>query len=105
MDLLDNLADMTDRFITNARVPSARPGAQEAMQRAQPMPVAWSAALRVSHEIIIQTTIACVVSVFLCFHTLIFSLELEEDVSNHFNGFRAILTCRGPVRLLAYSKE
>ena len=63
MDLLDNLADMTDTLITNVRVPSA-PGVQEAMQRAQPVPLAWSAALRVSHELIIQATIAYVVSVF-----------------------------------------
>ena len=74
MDLLDNLADMTDRFITNARAPSARPGVQEAMQRAQPVPLAWSAALRVNHEIIIQTTIAYVVSVFVFVSThLIFT--------------------------------
>ena len=55
---------MTDRFITNAHAPSAQPGVQEAMQRAQPIPLAWSAALRVSHEIIIQATIAYVISVF-----------------------------------------
>ena len=88
MDLLDNLADMTDRLITNARVPSA-PGVQEAMQRAQLVPLAWSAALRVSHEIIIQATIAYVVSVLVHFsaHLFFFPLELEEDVSNQFDGF------------------
>ena len=64
MNLLGNLIDTTDRFITNARVPSAQPGVQEAMQRAQLVPLAWSAALRVSHEIFIQSTIAYVVSVF-----------------------------------------
>ena len=57
---------MTDKFITN---PRARPVAvkeakQSKMQRDQPVPLAWSAALRASHEIIIETTIAYVASVF-----------------------------------------
>ena len=79
---------MTDRFITNARAPSAQPGIQDAMQRTQPVPLAWSAALRVSHEIVIQTTIAYVVSVVVFVSThLFFPLGLEEDVSNHFDGF------------------
>ena len=88
MDLLDNLADMTDRLITNSRVPSA-PGVQEAMQRAQPVPLAWSAAVRVGHKIIIPTTIALVVSVFIIFVStpFIFPLESEQEVSNQFDGF------------------
>ena len=87
MDLLDNLIDTTDRFITNVHVPSAQPSVQEATQRAQLVPLAWSAALRVSHEIIIQTTIAYVVSLCISYRPIIFSLELGESVSNQFDGF------------------
>jgi hypothetical protein len=53
--------------MTNPRVPSAQPGVPEAMQRVQLVPLAWSAALRVSHEIIIRTTIAYVVLFFFVF--------------------------------------
>jgi len=47
----------TDRIITVSRVPSAQSSVQGAKQRVAAVPLAWSAALRVSREIIIQTTI------------------------------------------------
>ncbi|KAI9456396.1 hypothetical protein BJY52DRAFT_1381678 [Lactarius psammicola] len=56
-DFVDNLIVMTDRFITDSRAPSARSGVQRAKQRVGPVPLAWSAALRVNHDIIIQASI------------------------------------------------
>ncbi|KAH9014628.1 hypothetical protein EDB85DRAFT_860137 [Lactarius pseudohatsudake] len=58
VDLIDNLVVTTDRLITNSRAPSAsaRSG-QGAKQRVGAVPLAWSAALRVNHDIIIQASI------------------------------------------------
>ena len=82
MDLLDNLIDTTDRIITNVPARVAQSGVQEAMQRVRAVPLAWSAALRVSHETIIKTTIAYVVILLLSFYSnRIIFLELEEAVS------------------------
>ncbi|KAN0136293.1 hypothetical protein V8E53_005898 [Lactarius tabidus] len=58
VDLIDSLIETTDGFITNAPTRAAQSGVQEAKQRVGAVPLAWSAALRVSHEIIIKTTIA-----------------------------------------------
>ncbi|KAN0136298.1 hypothetical protein V8E53_005903 [Lactarius tabidus] len=58
VDLIDILIDTTDKLMTNPRVNSAQLGVQETVQRVQLVPLAWSAALRMSHEIIIRTTIA-----------------------------------------------
>ncbi|KAH9074334.1 hypothetical protein EDB83DRAFT_2672701 [Lactarius deliciosus] len=56
-DLIDNLVVTTDRFITDSRGPSARSSGQGAKQRVGAVPLAWSAALRVNHDIIIQASI------------------------------------------------
>ncbi|KAH9057194.1 hypothetical protein EDB87DRAFT_1131474 [Lactarius vividus] len=57
IDLIDNLVVTTDRFITDSRGPSARSSGQGAKQRVGAVPLAWSAALRVNHDIIIQASI------------------------------------------------
>ncbi|KAI9456382.1 hypothetical protein BJY52DRAFT_563201 [Lactarius psammicola] len=57
VDLLDNLIVTTDRFVTDSRAPSARSSGQGAKQRVGAVPLAWSAALRVNHDIIIQASI------------------------------------------------
>ncbi|KAH9172741.1 hypothetical protein EDB89DRAFT_2164433 [Lactarius sanguifluus] len=55
--LIDNLTVTTDRFITDSRAPFTRSGAQGEEQRIGAVPLAWSAALRVNHDIIIQASI------------------------------------------------
>ncbi|KAI9456385.1 hypothetical protein BJY52DRAFT_1381630 [Lactarius psammicola] len=57
VDLLDNLIVTTDKFITDSRAPSARSGVHGAVQRVGAVPLGWSAALRVNHDIIIQASI------------------------------------------------
>ncbi|KAI9456397.1 hypothetical protein BJY52DRAFT_1187915 [Lactarius psammicola] len=57
VDLLDNLIVTTDRFITDSRAPSARSSGQGSKQRVGAVPLAWSAALRVNHDITIQASI------------------------------------------------
>ncbi|KAH8977561.1 hypothetical protein EDB86DRAFT_3002349 [Lactarius hatsudake] len=57
IDLIDNLVVTTDRFITDSRRPSSRSSGQGAKQRVDAVPLAWSAALRVNHDIIIQASI------------------------------------------------
>ncbi|KAH9018536.1 hypothetical protein EDB85DRAFT_1897124 [Lactarius pseudohatsudake] len=54
IDLIDNVAVTTNKLITNSRAPSARSSGQGAEQR---VGLAWSAALRVNHDIIIQASI------------------------------------------------
>ena len=93
MDLLDDLIDTTDKFITNVPARVARSGVQETMERVRAVPLAWSAALRVSHETIIKATIAYVVIFLSSFYSnRILFLELEEAVSYQINVFRSILT-------------
>jgi hypothetical protein len=103
MYLIDDLIVTTHTFITNACVPDAQSSVHEAKQLG-PVPLAWSAALRVSQEIIIQTTIAYVV-LFLSniSSNYILFLESEKYVSNQFYESWYILHDRGPVRILAYS--
>jgi len=54
IDLIDNLVVTTDRFITESS--SSRAGART-KQRVGAVPLAWSAAVRVNHDIAIQATI------------------------------------------------
>jgi hypothetical protein len=59
-DLIDNLVVTTDRFITGARNasnPSARSSAHGEKPRSAPVPLLWSAALRVHQDIFIQASI------------------------------------------------
>ena len=58
IDLIDNLIWTTDSFITNSRTPSGGPGVK---QRVGAIPLAWSAAVRVNHDIPIQASIEYVV--------------------------------------------
>lgn len=60
MDLIDNLVVTTDRFITNSHVSSTRTGIQGAKKEVTAVPLAWSAALRVNHDIVIQASIGYV---------------------------------------------
>ncbi|KAN0125392.1 hypothetical protein V8E53_015527 [Lactarius tabidus] len=55
-DLIENLVVTTDRLITGSRGPT-RAGAQGGKQRLGAVPLSWSAAVRVDHDIIIQATI------------------------------------------------
>ncbi|KAH9003546.1 hypothetical protein EDB86DRAFT_3073326 [Lactarius hatsudake] len=55
--LIDNLTVTTDKFITDSRAPFTRSGAQGEEQQIGAVPLAWSAALRVNHDIIIQASI------------------------------------------------
>ncbi|KAF8258134.1 hypothetical protein EI94DRAFT_1755521 [Lactarius quietus] len=57
IDLIDNLVVTTDRFITYPRAPSTGTGVQGRKQRVGAVPLAWSAAVRVNHDITIQATI------------------------------------------------
>ena len=59
-DLIDNLVGMTDRLITGSRG-STRAGAQAGKQRLGAVPLSWSAAVRMNHDVTIQSTIECVV--------------------------------------------
>jgi hypothetical protein len=61
-DLIENLVGMTDGLITGSRG-STRAGAQAGKQRLGAVPLSWSAAVRVNHDVIIQSTIECVVFV------------------------------------------
>ena len=61
MDLIDNLVVTTDRFITDTRAPPTRAGVPGEKQRVGAVPLAWSAALRVNHDIIIQASVEYVV--------------------------------------------
>ncbi|KAH9980734.1 hypothetical protein BJV74DRAFT_85096 [Russula compacta] len=59
-DLIDNLVVTTDELIMGTCVtstPSARSSVQKTKLRIGPVPLAWSAALRVSQHIIIQSSI------------------------------------------------
>ena len=58
-DLIDNLVGMTDRLITGSRG-SKRGSAQAGRQRLSAVPLSWSAAVRVNHDVVIQSTIECV---------------------------------------------
>ncbi|KAF8265735.1 hypothetical protein EI94DRAFT_1734856 [Lactarius quietus] len=57
LDLIENLVVVTDRLITDSRPPSTRAGVQGTKQRVGAVPLAWSASLRVNHDIIIQASI------------------------------------------------
>jgi hypothetical protein len=57
IDLVDSLVMTTDRFITASCALSTQAGVRGAKQRIGAVPLAWSAALRVNHDIIIQATI------------------------------------------------
>jgi len=57
IDLVDNLVVTTDRFITDSRAPSTRAVVHREKQRIGAVPLAWSVALRVNHDIIIQASI------------------------------------------------
>ena len=63
-DLVDNFVATTDRFIMGSRTapgPSSRSSVQVAKPRIAPVPLTWSAALRVSPDIIIQAFVEYVV--------------------------------------------
>ncbi|KAN0127123.1 hypothetical protein V8E53_015061 [Lactarius tabidus] len=55
-DLIENLVVTTDRLITGSRG-STRAGAQAGKQRLGAVPLSWSAAVRMNHDVIIQSTI------------------------------------------------
>ncbi|KAN0136738.1 hypothetical protein V8E53_005508 [Lactarius tabidus] len=57
VDLIDNLVMSTDSFITASCALSTQAGVRGAKQRIGAVPLAWSAALRANHDIIIQATI------------------------------------------------
>ncbi len=57
-DLIDNLVVTTDRFITGSR--AARSGTQGAKPRIAPIPLVWSAAVRVHQDFFIQASVECV---------------------------------------------
>ena len=62
-DLIDNLVVTTDRLLTDARTASAnssRSSAQGTEPLIAPVPLVWSAALRVNRDIFIQASIECV---------------------------------------------
>ena len=61
-DLIENLVGMTDRLITGSRG-STRASAQAGKRRLGAVPLSWSAAVRVNHDVIIQSTIEFVVFV------------------------------------------
>ena len=61
-DLIDNLVGMTDRLITGSRG-STRFNAQAGKRRLGAVPLSWSAAVRVNHNVVIQSTIEFVVFV------------------------------------------
>ena len=61
-ELIDNLVGMTDRLITGSRG-STRGSAQAGRHRLGAVPLSWSAAVRVNHDVVIQSTIECVVFV------------------------------------------
>ena len=61
-ELIDNLVGVTDRLITGSRG-STRGIAQAGKQRLGAVPLSWSAAVRVNHSVVIQSTIECVVFV------------------------------------------
>lgn len=71
VDLIDHLIVTTDRFITNAPAGVAQSSVEEARRRVGVVPLAWSAALRVNHEIIVKTTIAYVILFFFYHFTVI----------------------------------
>jgi len=59
-DLIDNLVVTTDKFIIGSRTasnPSARSNTQGAKPRIAPIPLVWSAAVRVHQDIFIQASI------------------------------------------------
>ncbi|KAF8264358.1 hypothetical protein EI94DRAFT_1738614 [Lactarius quietus] len=56
-DLVENLVLSTDRFILGSRSSSAGFGDQEGQTGVSAVPHAWSAALRVSHNIVLQASI------------------------------------------------
>ncbi|KAH9051687.1 hypothetical protein EDB87DRAFT_749098 [Lactarius vividus] len=56
-DLIEKLVVTTDRFIMGARGPSAGFGVQGELSRVSAVPLAWSAALRVSRGIVVQASI------------------------------------------------
>ena len=60
VELMDNLVGMTDRLITGSRG-STWASAQAGKQRLGAVPLSWSAAVRVNHDVIIQSTIEYVV--------------------------------------------
>ena len=61
-ELIDNLVGMTDRLITGSRG-STRGSAQAGRQRLGAVTLSWSAAVRVNHDVVIQSTIECVMFV------------------------------------------
>ena len=58
-DLIENLVGTTDRLITGSHG-SKRGSAQVGKQRLGAVPLSWSAAVRVNHDVVIQSTIECV---------------------------------------------
>ncbi|KAF8269504.1 hypothetical protein EI94DRAFT_1828906 [Lactarius quietus] len=57
LDLIEDLVVATDRLITDPRTLSARVSAQGTKQRLGAASLAWSAAVRANHDIIIQASI------------------------------------------------
>ncbi|KAF8272135.1 hypothetical protein EI94DRAFT_1796529 [Lactarius quietus] len=57
LDLIENLVVATDRLITGLRPSSTPARVQGTKQRVDDVPLVWSAAVRVNHDIIIQASI------------------------------------------------
>ncbi|KAN0135844.1 hypothetical protein V8E53_006296 [Lactarius tabidus] len=57
VDLIENLVATTDRFILGSRRPSTGFGVPGERSRVSPVPLAWSAALRVNHNVVLQALI------------------------------------------------
>ena len=66
-DLVEHLVGVTDRLITGSHGPT---WVGAGKQRLGAVPLSWSAAVRMNHDVIIQSTIECVV-LFLCFTVII----------------------------------
>ncbi|KAF8264369.1 hypothetical protein EI94DRAFT_1788047 [Lactarius quietus] len=56
-ELVENLVAMTDRFILGSDGPTTGSGVYEEIPRVSAVPLAWSAAIRVSHNIVFQASI------------------------------------------------
>ena len=83
-DLVDDLIVTTDRLIMDSRPPStssARSSVRGTKGRIAPVPLMWSAALRVSRDVIIQTSIEYVLLFHLLSRSYISFPELVEIVS------------------------
>ena len=99
--LINNLVMTTDGLILGSRRPWAGFGVQGERSRVCAIPLAWSAALRVSHNVVLQASIEYVV-LFSClpFNRVVF-LGSDEAVSVLARDYGCILTNCCTVRVLA----